>query len=667
MYRLAWIASLLLCLSAAGVMPANAQLPAIAGPADIGRGTLAMNIAGRMLAAPTLETRFEVSIGGMLARTRLQQSFRNNTGEWVEGIYLFPLPDGAQVDHLELIIGGRRIRGEIRERSQARAEYEVARDQGQRAGLVESERPNLFTTNVANIGPGEEVSIAIAWQQSIRYDAGLFSMRLPLVAGPRYIPPEDLAADPPAAARIMQESLSSTPVNPVHISVRLDAGMAITDVRSLYHSVTHRVINSASRELELAELSVPADRDFVLQWRSAATAPVTAMFREWHAGSEYALLQFFPPYGLTAPQLPRDIVFVIDTSGSMDGTSIEQAREALLLALGQLNNADRFNIIRFSSDTQLLHGRPVPALSNELINARQFVAHLSSGGGTEMFPALNAALQQFTDSDRSRVRQIVFMTDGNVGNERALFDLIRAQLGDARLYTVGIGSAPNSYFMASAARYGRGTHTFIGDVSEVSERMTALFEKISAPVLTNIEIEWPDDVVREVYPKRLTDLFAGEPLLVSMHGRLPPSFTIRGQMAGSPWSKTVQSATAAEQPGIGRLWAANRISSLLEQPHQRKPGDLIYDAVVATALEHGIVSRYTSLLAVEQVAARAAGQPLTRRQVPVNVPAGWRAAGIGGRLPGTATSAAFYLAVGLSLLLLACSALLLTRRQQCSG
>jgi Ca-activated chloride channel family protein len=197
--------------------------------------------------------------------------------------------------------------------------------------------------------------------------------------------------------------------------------------------------------------------------------------------------------------------------------------------------------------------------------------------------------------------------------------------------------------------------------------MTALFEKISAPVLTDIEIEWPDGAVREVYPARLTDLFAGEPLLVSMRGRLPRSFTIRGQMAGSPWSQVVQSATAAELPGTGRQWAASRITGLLENPHQRKPGDPIYDAVVGTALEHGIVSRYTSLLAVEQVAARAAGQPLAQRQVPVNVPAGWRAVGIGGRLPGTATSASFYLAAGLSLLLFACSALLLARRQQCLG
>ncbi len=665
------MAHLLLALFASAPLTASAQqssgsLAAIANPGALGSGTLAFYSDGQMLAAPLLDAQYELSIGGMLARTSVLQSFENTTGEWIEGIYVYPLPDGARVDFLELIVGNRRITGEIRERMQARRDYQHARAQGRRAGLLESERPNLFTTTVANIAPGERVSIRIAYQQNVRFDTGLFSVRLPLVVGPRYIAAQHMAEEPQDAARITPAVNTSAPANPASIRVRLDAGMPISEVRSRHHQVSQRIISQSAREVELAYGDVPAERDFVLEWRAAAAGPVTALFREWMPTGEYSLLQFFPPQGLMPPQLARDLVFVIDTSGSMDGTSIEQAREALLFALEQLASNDRFNIIRFASDTQLLHKQPVPASGSELQDAKAWVRRLTSGGGTEMFPAVNAALRQFSDADAGRVRQVVFITDGNVGNERALFDLIKSRLRDTRLYTIGIGSAPNGYFMAAAARYGRGTHTFIGDIAEVSERMTSVFEKIAAPVLTDIAIEWPDGAVREIYPQRLPDLFAGEPMLVSIRGTLPESLTVTGRMAGAPWSQQIPTGMVSELEGVGRHWAAARVTELLETRHQRNPGDPVYDAVVATALEHGIVTRYTSLLAIDPAPVRAPGQPLAQQQVPVNLPAGWRAAGISGRLPGTATAAGLYLAVGLSLVFAALAAWLLGRRTLCS-
>ena len=204
---------------------------------------------GQMLAAPLLDAQYELSIGGMLARTRLQQSFENTSGEWLEAIYVYPLPDGARVDFLELIVGNRRINGEIKERTQARSDYEQARSQGQRAGLLESERPNLFTTTVSNIAPGERVSIRIAYQQNVRFDSGLFSVRLPLVLGPRYIPGEQLIIDTGDAARISPPVNKGAPRNPASITVNLDAGMPITEVRSLYHDVTQRIVSQSAREL----------------------------------------------------------------------------------------------------------------------------------------------------------------------------------------------------------------------------------------------------------------------------------------------------------------------------------------------------------------------------------------------------------------------------------
>jgi Ca-activated chloride channel family protein len=657
----------LLTLAAA---PSWAQSTAgIERPEDIGAGTLALAWQGQMIAAPVLESEYSISIGGMLARTELTQTFENTTGEWIEGIYVYPLPDGAQVDYLELVIGDRRIVGEIHERRQARAEYEAARAQGRRAGLLESERPNLFTTNVANVGPGQRISVRIAWQHTVRYDDGRFVLRLPLVAAPRYVPGEQAARNPVDAGRInpIRRSSAQSGPNRVRLRARLDAGAPVSDVRSLYHEITQRFVSAVSREIELAYADTSADRDFVLEWRTAPAQPVASVFREWAHGSEYALLQFFPPPGMGPPRLSRDIVFVIDTSGSMDGTSIEQARQALLFALQRLTAGDRFNVIRFASDTQALFDSPVEASADRVREAAEYVRSLSSGGGTEMFHAVNAALRQFSDAASQRVRQVVFMTDGNVGNERVLFDLIRQLLGNTRLYTVGIGSAPNSYFMASAARFGRGTHTFIGDVSEVSERMTALFEKIAAPVLTDIEIDWPDGAVREVYPRRIGDLFAGEPLLVAIRGSLPATFTVSGRVAGAPWSRRVSTATAAELPGTARYWASRRIASLLDEPHRREPGDPTYDAIVETALAHAVVSRYTSLLAVDTAPARSIGQPYHTRTVPIELPAGWRASSATLRLPATATSARLYLALGLAVLCLTLGVWLSARRMPCAA
>jgi len=669
------LSSFALVIFIATAAPVRAQAPAgsLAGierPEDIRAGTLAFAWEGEMLAAPVLESDYAITVGGTLARTQLRQTFENTTGEWIEGIYVYPLPDGAQVDHLVLIVGDRRIVGEIRERARARAQYESARSEGRRAGLVESERPNLFTTTVANIGPGQRVSIEIAWQQTVRYDDGRFVLRLPLVAAPRYVPREHVARDPLDARRI-SPIVRSSPLrssNAVHVHARVDAGGPISDLRSLYHDVIQSFISPATREIELASADVPADRDFVLEWRMAATQPVTSLYREWSSGDEYALLQFFPPQGITPMRLSRDIVFVIDTSGSMDGTSIEQAREALLFALRQLGPGDRFNVIRFASDTTLLFDLPVEASPDHIREASEYVRRLASGGGTEMFHAINAALRQFSSTGSQRVRQVVFMTDGNVGNEDALFDLIRQLLDTTRLYTVGIGSAPNGHFMASAARFGRGTHTFIGDVSEVSERMSALFEKIAAPVLTDIEIDWSYGAEREIFPQRITDLFAGEPMLVAIRGPLPESLTVNGRVAGAPWSQHLSTSMASELPGVGKFWASQRIASLLETRHRPEPGDPTYDAVVKTALAHQIVSRYTSLLALDNTSpARAPGQPLHTRSVPVELPAGWRASSVVGRLPATATSAPLYLAAGLVLMFLTLAAWLTGRRVLCSA
>ena len=391
------------------------------------------------------------------------------TDEWLEGIYVFPLSESAAVDTLVMKIGDRVIVGEIEERVKAKKIYEEAKKAGKKASLLEQERPNIFTTSVANIGPGEVVSITIEYQEDLRYSQGEFSLRFPMVVGPRYIPgakkitgfsgtgwshDTDQVSD---ASRITPPVAdpSKGPINPVSIRVHVNAGFPI-HVNSPSHDI-QVTEDSSGTLIALDEQTVPADSDFVLEWRPrVGDAPNAALFSDVFQGDTYALLMLMPPSDpdATIERLPKETIFVIDTSGSMSGTSIEQAKEALRLAIRRLSPEDSFNLIQFNSTASRMHGSSQPATQKNIDRAVRYVKNLDAGGGTEMLGALVFALGE--TPEMNKVRQVIFITDGEVGNESALFGYIKKNLGRSRLFTVGIGSAPNSHFMTKAAEYGSG-------------------------------------------------------------------------------------------------------------------------------------------------------------------------------------------------------------------
>ncbi|MCQ3923437.1 MAG: marine proteobacterial sortase target protein [Rhodocyclaceae bacterium] len=467
-------------------------------PKEVQQGTLLLKSEGATLAVPAVATEAEIRVSGIVARAVVRQTYRNPYDTWFEGLYVFPLPENAAVDHLRMKVGDRIIEGDIQERQAARAQYEQAKSSGRRAALVEQERPNIFTTSVANIPPRGEIVVEIEYQQTLRYDSGSFSLRFPMVVGPRYIPgapAEGQGAGTgwaqntdqvPDAARITPPVLDPAkhaPTNPVRLKVVLDAGVPLARVDSPYHAIVQRETEGGGRVIELAEGSVPANQDFELTWTPAAShAPQAALFTEQLGDKRYALLMVMPPAKeVAAARLPREVVFVIDTSGSMSGSSIAQAREALELAIARLSERDSFNVIEFNSYAKALYDDARPATAANRDNAVRWVRRLQAQGGTEMALALNLALNG--RENPGRVRQVIFLTDGAVGNEDGLFKLIKDKLGDSRLFTVGIGSAPNSHFMGKAAQTGRGTFTYIGRIEEVKEKMGQLFAKIESPVL----------------------------------------------------------------------------------------------------------------------------------------------------------------------------------------
>jgi Ca-activated chloride channel family protein len=377
----------------------------------------------------------------------------------------------------------------------------------------------------------------------------------------------------------------------------------------------------------------PANRDFELTWTAKPLAkPAAALFREEIDGEDYLLAFVTPPQAaeMTEAPQPREVIFVQDVSGSMGGTSIEQAREALEMAVKRLRSEDRFNIITFSSDFDMFHRAPVQATPGAVADAVRRIRALEAGGGTEMAPALSLALQD-TSPDRSTLRQIVFLTDGAVGNEAFLFTLIDRALGRSRLFTVGIGSAPNSYFMTRAAEMGRGAHVTISDLSQVRERMADLFAKIETPAMTNLTATWPDDMKAEFWPNPLPDLYAGEPVALAVKSPdASGTLTLSGDRGDERWTVSLPLDKAGSREGIGKLWARSKIRAL--EGLRNKAGtttaqqELADDELLQTALTHSLVSRRTSLVAVDVEVSRPEGVEVASVKVPLNLPAGWDAA-----------------------------------------
>jgi Ca-activated chloride channel family protein len=636
----------------------SAEGPTFARPGEVRSGTLLLKTDSDASSEATrLGIDVDLTVSGPTVRARITQIFKNPTQNWVEATYVYPLPEGGAVDTLKMVIGDRVVVGEIKERQQARIIYEQARQNGQKAVITEQQRPNIFTNAVANIGPGETVLVQIEYQEPVHQSGDTFSFRVPMVVGPRYNPAPIVqsgggwgatSTDPvPDRDRISPPVLDpaqNAPVNPTQITVRLQAGFPLGEVKSHHHQVRIESPDGATRIVRLAEGAVPADRDFELTWKPAAeAAPSVGLFREHVGDADYLLAFVTPPSVDQAEQkpLPREVIFVIDNSGSMGGTSIVQAKASLSYALGRLRPNDSFNVIRFDHTMDVLFPASVPADAEHIGRAKSFVDALEAKGGTEMVPAMRAALTD-TAGDASTVRQVVFLTDGAIGNEQQLFDTITAMRGRSRVFMVGIGSAPNTFLMTRAAELGRGSFTHIGSVEQVEERMRGLFGKLENPAVTGLSAKF-SDARADMTPAAIPDLYRGEPLVLAARlDKLAGAVEIKGRIGDRPWIVTLPLAGAAEGKGLSKLWARRMITDAEIARTLRKitPADAD-NAILRLALEHQLVTRLTSLVAVDKTPSRPESAPLKVAELPLNLPAGWEFAKVFGErqqpLPSPAT------------------------------
>ncbi|MFW2404597.1 MAG: marine proteobacterial sortase target protein, partial [Gammaproteobacteria bacterium] len=507
-------------------------------------------------------------------------------------------------------------------------------------------RPNMFTTAVANIAPGQEIEVRLTYVEKVTYDGGRFRLRFPMTITPRYIPgaprpatETSISAAPgsgwatstdqvPDAVEITpyldpRRPTGADPINPIELAVALDSGLPLADISSAYHDI-HVARQGGQYEISLTAGRVPMDRDFELTWQPAVgSEPAAALFTQTLGDKVYALAMILPPVQPTgSARLPRETVFIIDKSGSMGGDPIRQARAALELGLSRLAPGDHFNIIAFNDTPTALFRDSRPADSHTLGEARRFVQRLSAGGGTEMMSALNLTFAGDPENASGLLRQVVFITDGAVGNEDALFKAISDGLSDRRLFTVGIGSAPNSHFMRKAAQFGRGTFTYIGKPTEVEQKMDELFARLEKPMLRNVVLEWPD-AAAVVEPDPIPDLYDGQPIVVTARlDRLEGELRASGETTDGQWQQTLMLNTAAGHSGIATVWARDRIARIEDRIALEGESANLRKRMLDLALNHKLVSRFTSFVAIEKKITRPKSLSSKSHDVPNLRPAG---------------------------------------------
>lgn len=602
-------------------------------------GLEAVGANGKSLGAcPLKQTIVQAEISGFLSRVKVTQEFENNFSEKIEAVYVFPLPNNAAVDDMTMRIGTRTVRGKILKREEAREVYEAAKSNGQIASLLDQERPNIFTQSVANILPNEKIIIEISYVETLKYDDGAYEFVFPMVVGPRYIPGNatgkqggGFAPDTtqvPDASKITPMPAKDRAGHDISISVKLDAGVPIENIQSKSHEIESVMRSASSYEVKLKNEKTIPNKDFILRYDVSGKRIEDAVLTHRGEKGGYFTLILQPPGEVRAQDVtPKEIVFVIDTSGSMSGFPLDKAKESMKLALDGLNPQDTFNLITFAGDTAILFDKPVPATRENLAKAQQFLESRKGGGGTEMMKAIKAALDP-SDSQQ-HLRIVCFMTDGYIGNDLEIIGEIQKH-PNARVFSFGIGSSVNRYLLDKMAETGRGEVEYVALTDDGSRAAKHFHERVRSPLLTDISLDFGDLQVADVYPKRINDLFSAKPVVV--HGRYTRGGTgtikLKGKSFGRETVREIAVNFPENEPAhdvLATLWARTRIDDLMSQDYQGiqngNPKAEVKDTITNLGIEYRLLTQFTSFVAVEERIVTDGGQP-RKIEVPVEMPEG---------------------------------------------
>ena len=623
---------------------------------------------------PLKHTDVQADVAGHVARVSVTQQFENPSKEPIEAVYTFPLPGDAAVDDMTMVVGSRTVKGQIKRREEAREIYEAAKTAGRAAALLDQERPNIFTQSVANIMPGQKVTITIRYVNLLRYEEGKYEFVFPMVVGPRYTPgggytvpgkrgepspAQKIDGDPGATSVVTDADKITPPITPpgtraghdISLTVHLDAGLPLQEVRSQLHEVAIRRQGRTRAVVALRNEKEIPNKDFILRYSAAGADIRSGVLTHAPGGGRvasargqalagtggYFTLVIQPPPSPPRSRItPKEMVFVIDQTGSQSGWPIEKAKETMRHCIQNLNPGDTFQLLGFNTEVYPCFPAPVPATPENVRKALAYLEPLKGAGGTDILKAADYALQIPDDPDRLRI--ICYLTDGYVGNDMQIIEHVKKHRGSARMFPFGIGNSVNRFLIDGMAREGRGAAEYVTLNAPGESAAARFYRRVADPVLLDVHVDWNGLPVEEVYPRHIPDVFSAAPIIVK--GRYTRAaagdITVRGLLRGKPWSQTVHvslPAVKADGSAIATLWAREKIEDLQNQDwigaQTRNPNPEIKEQIVNTALEYRLMSQYTSFVAVEERVVNVGGKQRTI-DVPVEMPEGVAYEGIFG-------------------------------------
>jgi Ca-activated chloride channel family protein len=645
----------------------------------------AFDVGGKALGpCPLKHTGVQADISGTVARVTVTQKFHNPFKDKIEAIYVFPLHQDSAVDDMTMTVGERVVKGVIKERGEAKRIYEQAKEQGKVASLLDQERPNIFTQSVANIEPGEQVTITICYSQTMDWEDGRFGFDFPTVVGPRYIPgatsgDQPVSVDQPMPPMFRKPDPKRGPegeppvVNPdpakptdqvpdadritppvveegfraghdISITVTIHAGRPIEDLKSELHEVEieHPGGDKTRAVVRLTEKSALPNRDFAISYRTAGDAITDAVLTHTDERGNFFSMVIQPPARVKAEQVvPRELVFVLDTSGSMSGFPMETSKAMMRRAIENLRPQDEFNIVTFAGNTSVLFSEAVANNEQNRHKALRFIDTLQGAGGTEMMKAINMALGG--EHDSKKVRIVCFLTDGYVGNDMEIVGAVKEHAQTTRAFSFGIGNAVNRFLMDAMAQAGRGEAHYVLSHEQAQKSADKFFERIDAPVLTDIALDFGGLEVEEVYPKRIEDLFAAKPVVVKGRYKTPGDGVIKlkGTNAAGAFEREIPVKFGASDSGnavLASQWARAKVEDLMmsdmQGMQQGKMDDKLKQEIIGLGLQYNLLTQFTSFVAVEELKITEGGKARTIR-VPVEMPQGVSYSGVFGRESGS--------------------------------
>jgi len=585
---------------------------------------------------PLLKTGAEVNIAGVIADVKVTQVYKNDGKKPIEAIYTFPASTRAAVYAMKMTIGDRVIVARIKEKEQARKEYEVAKQQGKSASLLEQQRPNVFQMNVANIMPGDYITVEMSYTELLVPTEGVYEFAYPTVVGPRYN--NKTAAESPASEKWIASPYTHEGEAPTYdfgIEVNIAAGLPIQDISCSSHKTTSKFagLNEAAIRLDPSE-KAGGNRDFILHYRLTGGKIESGLLLYPGKDENFFLLMLQPPKRVEAAQIPaREYIFIMDVSGSMHGYPIDISKKLLRNLASNLRKTDYFNVLLFAGGSTVMSEKSLPATEENIKAALEMIDKEQGGGGTELLPALRRALSLPRAEGTSRT--VVIATDGYVTVEAAAFDLIRDNLGKANMFTFGIGTSVNRLIIEGMAHVGLG-EPFVIDKPDVAEAQAQKFRKyIESPVLAGITAEFPGFDAYDVEPPSIPDVLAERPILVygKWRGKAAGAITVRGLTASGKHTESVnvgQTKPDEKNVALRYLWARHRIQLLSDYGNLRGGRDSAgIKEVTGLGLKYNLLTEYTSFIAVDQKIRNVGGKQEVVEQ-PIPMPQGVSDLAVGG-------------------------------------